>query len=48
VRIERMLEAGEATVMGDATQIHQVVMNLCANAVPFGRGCPGAPVPGTT
>jgi PAS domain S-box-containing protein len=33
VRLERRLQAGEATVMGDATQIHQVVMNLCANAV---------------
>jgi signal transduction histidine kinase/ActR/RegA family two-component response regulator len=33
VKLERRLEAGEATVMGDATQIHQVVMNLCANAV---------------
>jgi len=33
VRLERRLAAGDATVMGDATQIHQVVMNLCANAV---------------
>jgi PAS domain S-box-containing protein len=33
VRLERRLEAGEAAVMGDATQIHQVVMNLCANAL---------------
>jgi PAS domain S-box-containing protein len=33
VRLERRLEAGDASVMGDATQIHQVVMNLCANAV---------------
>jgi PAS domain S-box-containing protein len=33
VQLERRLEAGDATVMGDATQIHQVVMNLCANAV---------------
>jgi PAS domain S-box-containing protein len=33
VRLERRLDAGAATVMGDATQIHQVVMNLCANAV---------------
>ena len=31
VRIERMLDAGNAAVLGDATQIHQVVMNLCAN-----------------
>jgi PAS domain S-box-containing protein len=33
VRLERRLEAGDATVLGDATQIHQVVMNLCANAL---------------
>jgi PAS domain S-box-containing protein len=33
VRLERRLDAGDATVMGDPTQIHQVVMNLCANAV---------------
>jgi PAS domain S-box-containing protein len=32
VRLERRLEAGDAAVMGDATQIHQVVMNLCTNA----------------
>ena len=32
VRLERELAAGDAAVMGDATQIHQVVMNLCANA----------------
>jgi PAS domain S-box-containing protein len=31
VRLVRALVAGEATVQGDATQIHQVVMNLCAN-----------------
>ena len=33
VRLERKLTAGNAAVQGDATQIHQVVMNLCANAV---------------
>ncbi len=33
VRIERRLAAGDAAVMGDPTQVHQVVMNLCANAV---------------
>ena len=33
IRLERHLEAGEARVLGDATQIHQVVMNLCTNAV---------------
>jgi CheY-like chemotaxis protein len=32
VRLKRALVAGDAAVMGDATQIHQVVMNLCANA----------------
>jgi PAS domain S-box-containing protein len=31
VRLVRALVAGEAAVLGDATQIHQVVMNLCAN-----------------
>jgi PAS domain S-box-containing protein len=33
VRLERALCADNAGVLGDATQIHQVVMNLCANAV---------------
>ncbi|MGA0612945.1 PAS domain-containing protein [Caldimonas sp. KR1-144] len=33
VRLERHLAAGDAGVLGDPTQIHQVVMNLCANAV---------------
>ena len=33
VRLERRLAAGDAGVLGDPTQIHQVVMNLCANAV---------------
>src|SRR5690606_34387436 len=33
VQLERTLDAGDAAVLGDATQIHQVVMNLCANAV---------------
>ena len=27
------LGAGDAAVLGDPTQMHQVVMNLCANAV---------------
>jgi PAS domain S-box-containing protein len=31
VRLDRQLAAGDAAVMGDPTQIHQVVMNLCAN-----------------
>ncbi|HEX6704196.1 MAG TPA: PAS domain-containing protein [Albitalea sp.] len=33
VTLERSLEAGDAALLGDPTQIHQVVMNLCANAV---------------
>jgi nitrogen-specific signal transduction histidine kinase/ActR/RegA family two-component response regulator len=33
VRLERSLDAGDAAVMGDPTQIHQVVMNLCTNAI---------------
>ena len=33
VRLSRKLTAGDAGVLGDPTQIHQVVMNLCANAV---------------
>jgi PAS domain S-box-containing protein len=33
VTLERRLAAGDCGVLGDATQIHQVVMNLCANAV---------------
>ncbi len=33
VAIEDQLRAGSAAVMGDATQIHQVVMNLVTNAV---------------
>ena len=33
VRLERWLDAAETTVLGDATQLHQVVMNLCTNAV---------------
>ncbi len=31
IRIERRLAAGDAAIIGDPTQIHQVVMNLCAN-----------------
>ena len=32
VRLDTELEAGDAAVVGDATQLHQVVMNLCTNA----------------
>jgi predicted ATPase/signal transduction histidine kinase/ActR/RegA family two-component response regulator len=33
VRLEKQLDAGDTAVMGDSTQLHQVVMNLCTNAV---------------
>ncbi len=33
VRIERRLAAADTAVVGDATQLHQVAMNLCTNAV---------------
>ena len=33
VRLERQLDAADTAVVGDATQFHQVVMNLCTNAV---------------
>jgi len=33
ISIERQLHAGSAAVMGDPTQIHQVLMNLLTNAV---------------
>jgi signal transduction histidine kinase/ActR/RegA family two-component response regulator len=33
VRLDKKLEAGGAAVVGDPTQLHQVVMNLCTNAV---------------
>jgi PAS domain S-box-containing protein len=33
VTLVRRLDAADAGVLGDPTQIHQVVMNLCANAV---------------
>jgi predicted ATPase/signal transduction histidine kinase/CheY-like chemotaxis protein len=33
VRLERRLDVSDAAVVGDATQFHQVVMNLCTNAV---------------
>jgi PAS domain S-box-containing protein len=38
VRLDRALDAGEAGVMGDPTQLHQVVMNLCTNAVQAIKG----------
>jgi PAS domain S-box-containing protein len=33
VRLESRLEAADTTVVGDATQFHEVAMNLCTNAV---------------
>jgi PAS domain S-box-containing protein len=33
VRLEKRLEAGTAAVIGDATVLHQVAMNLCTNAL---------------
>ncbi len=33
IELQRRLAAGDAAVFGDPTQLHQVVMNLCSNAV---------------
>lgn len=33
IRLERRLQAGDAAVMGDATDLHQLAMNLCTNAI---------------
>src|SRR5262249_5655938 len=33
IQLVRKLDAGDAAVIGNATQLHQVVMNLCTNAV---------------
>ena len=33
VRLDKRLHAGDAAVVGDATQLHQVTMNLCTNAL---------------
>ena len=33
VRLEKRLEADDAAIVGDATQLHQVAMNLCTNAL---------------
>jgi nitrogen-specific signal transduction histidine kinase/CheY-like chemotaxis protein len=33
VRLEKRLDAGGAAIAGDATQLHQVAMNLCTNAL---------------
>jgi PAS domain S-box-containing protein len=33
IRLESRIESGNAAVIGDATYLHQVAMNLCTNAV---------------
>jgi PAS domain S-box-containing protein len=33
IQVHKRIEAGDAAVMGDATYLHQVVMNLCTNAI---------------
>jgi PAS domain S-box-containing protein len=33
IRLEKTLMAGDAALIGDSTQLHQVAMNLCTNAV---------------
>ncbi len=33
IRVDTGLEAGDAAVIGDATYLHQVTMNLCTNAL---------------
>jgi PAS domain S-box-containing protein len=33
VRVEQRLDAGDAAIMGDVTQLHQVAMNLLTNAL---------------
>ncbi len=33
IRLERNIDAGNAAVIGDATYLHQVAMNLCTNAI---------------
>jgi PAS domain S-box-containing protein len=38
VKLERALVAGDAAVLGDPTQLQQVVMNLCSNAAQAIRG----------
>jgi signal transduction histidine kinase/CheY-like chemotaxis protein len=38
ITLTRTLEAGDTAVIGDATQIHQVVMNLCTNAMQAMQG----------
>jgi signal transduction histidine kinase/CheY-like chemotaxis protein len=39
VRLHKRLEAADAAMMGDATQLHELTMNLCSNAVQAIEGC---------
>ncbi len=39
--IEYVLRVAPASILGDATQIHQVVVNLCTNAIHAIQGKPG-------
>jgi CheY-like chemotaxis protein len=41
VRLETELKAADLTVIGDATRMHQVIMNLCTNAVQAMQGSGG-------
>jgi PAS domain S-box-containing protein len=38
IRLESRIETGNAAVIGDATYLHQVAMNLCTNAVQAMKG----------
>src|SRR5271165_663574 len=38
IRLERRIEAGNSAVIGDATYLHQVAMNLCTNAIQAMQG----------
>jgi PAS domain S-box-containing protein len=33
IRLQKTLAAGDAALIGDSTQLHQVAMNLCTNAI---------------
>ena len=33
VRLDKRLDGGDVAILGDATQLHQVAMNLCTNAL---------------
>ena len=38
IRLERRIEAVDSAVIGDATYLHQVAMNLCTNAIQAMKG----------